>query len=590
MAKKAKRELSRAARAVRLACFIAATSLLCVGAFCIYRYFDTAINDPSSLFDKAALIDPVRLPTQAAVTPESTEVDHRGSHAEPTATAELSEYDIMGIEADKDMLNSDIVNILIIGVDYAYEREDAEWISGGGKGDFHSDVMMVLAVNFKENKASLISLPRDTYAKIPGVGGIYKLNASINCGGGVDDKGFSKVCEAAEWMLGGISVDYYYAVTMPAVKMLGDAVGGVDYDVEMDFKMAGRQYYAGQQHLNGQGILDYFRVRKGIKESGDLNRINRQKKMLVALFAELKQANKLGMIPDLLSISKEIYTNATLQQTIALAYFAYGLEVEDIGMYSMGGTMQSIFGWSFCLTDQAERVRVIKEVYGIDAEPYLEYTRDYANYRWQSMLYDQYEKTTEGLQEFVEKKIAADFPLPPPTPTPVPTATPTVDPSASPTVSPDVTPNEGDFGGRSQDDPSPTGAVRPTPGPSAPPTEEPTEAPSTPSPAPSASPAPTDVPPTPLYDWQARALLTEYIQAKHTMERAYIEATGCAELFLQGRSSDLLNKAKELAAANERFRLVATAMAERFGWEKRLEWNIIYWKDPAFNEILVDFR
>ena len=58
--------------------------------------------------------------------------------------------------------------------------------------------MIVLSINTKTKKVDLISLPRDTYANIPGVEGIYKLNASIDCGGGWPTaEGFEKVCEAA---------------------------------------------------------------------------------------------------------------------------------------------------------------------------------------------------------------------------------------------------------------------------------------------------------------------------------------------------------------------------------------------------------
>ena len=41
---------------------------------------------------------------------------------------------------------------------------------------------------------------------------------------------------------------------MPAVKQLVDVVGGVDYDLEMSFKMAGRSYKKGQQHMDGQAV------------------------------------------------------------------------------------------------------------------------------------------------------------------------------------------------------------------------------------------------------------------------------------------------------------------------------------------------
>jgi anionic cell wall polymer biosynthesis LytR-Cps2A-Psr (LCP) family protein len=88
--------------------------------------------------------------------------------------------------------------------------------------------MNELSENTETGDVHLISLPRDTYAKIPGVSGIYKLNASIDCGGGwPTQSGFEKVCEAASWMLGGIPVEYYYAVDMSAFKELVDSIDGV---------------------------------------------------------------------------------------------------------------------------------------------------------------------------------------------------------------------------------------------------------------------------------------------------------------------------------------------------------------------------
>ena len=138
-----------------------------------------------------------------ATTPTPPPTEAPAASAEPTPTPTPDPYAELLASADTSMMK-DVVNVLLMGVDYAEERDDWE-----GKHDFHADVMIVVAINFEENCVDLISLPRDTYAKIPGVEGKYKLNASIDCGGGwPTEGGFEKVCEAAEWMLGGIPVDY----------------------------------------------------------------------------------------------------------------------------------------------------------------------------------------------------------------------------------------------------------------------------------------------------------------------------------------------------------------------------------------------
>ena len=230
-------------------------------------YITTLLNNPLAAFEDVA--------HQASNMPSPTQT----SSDEPSETPSVSKdpYDDLIAKADNSILK-DMINILLIGVDHSVERETKHW----DFKDFHSDVMIVLSINKVTKAFNMISLPRDTWAQIPGVKGIYKLNASIDCGGGwPTDGGFNKVCEAAEWMLGGnIPVDYYYAVDMNAVKGLVDSIGGVDYNVDLDFEIMGRSYKEGQQHMDGQAVLDYLRVRKGLDrdEAGDLNRIDRQKK------------------------------------------------------------------------------------------------------------------------------------------------------------------------------------------------------------------------------------------------------------------------------------------------------------------------
>lgn len=304
----------------------------------------------------------------------------------------------------------DIVNIMLIGVDHAVERDT--W---NGKKAFHSDVMLVLSINKATGAVNMISLPRDTYAEIPGVNGIYKLNASIDCGGGwPTEAGFQKVMEAAEWMLGGIPVDYYYAVDMNAVKGLVDAIGGVqNFEVEMDFKLQGRTYTKGVQDMDGQAVLDYLRVRKGIKEAGDLNRINRQKNMLIAIFQKIKQNGMLTSIPQLLdAFEGNLYTNTNLAQTTALTALAYDVDPASIGMYSMDGHYENIFNWNFMITDQAKRVELIKQIYGVEVPQYADYTSNAANTRWENMCAPVIQQQANTMLTQVRAILDADAVLP----------------------------------------------------------------------------------------------------------------------------------------------------------------------------------
>jgi LCP family protein required for cell wall assembly len=553
--------------------------------------------------------------------------DDQQGQAETTPAAEPTEvpvdpYEELVEHADSGMMK-DIVNILLIGVDYSTERET--W---NGKKEWHSDVMMILAVNFEENRADLISLPRDTYANIPNTKGIYKLNASLNCGGGLYDKngnfnpkGLEKVCEAAEWMLGGeIPVDYYYAVTMTSLKDLVDLCGGLEYDMDISFKIQGRSYEKGMQHVDGQGFLDYCRVRKGTNglpssEQGDANRVNRQKRMLIALFRQMQVDRLITKIPQIIeTFDGDLFTNCTPAQTAALAVFAYNLDANNIGMYSMSGSTSSLFQWNFCFTDQANRVDIIKKVYGKTVKQYPRYTLKYGRYTWCDMLYEHYRELTDPLTKYVQKLIDEDDLLPEFTPSPTPSETPAPTPSAQATKEPTAAPT----------------AVPETP--TAPPTDPPTEKPTDPPTEPPTEPQTETPTPEPAdhdtdsisavacvnrtgyfeqtqvrqYSPEQRELFETYKEAIKELEEIKKEADKEAKKARNGSSNSLNTVSQEYLQKLKEVQELAIRVAKEFnytkvknfttpfsptasGWNKS-PWALNYGKDKDFNEVIVDFN
>ncbi len=568
--KKRSRKKKRALWAVLLATGIL---LLAVGGVFAYAL----LLDPSAQFADANLPQN----TVGVISVDGTGATPQPGQPTPIATPEPGLLDAINAQEDKTLSQQRIVNVLLIGVDYAEERET--WV---GKHEYHADVMIIAAINFDENRVDLISLPRDTYAKIPGVKGIYKLNASLNCGGGFEapgGAGFLKTCEAANWMIGDVyPVNYYYAVTMPAVKQLVNAIGGVDYNLDVSFKMMGRSYSAGPAHLNGQGVLDYLRVRKNVAGSGDLNRVNRQKEMLVAIFESMQKQNLILKVPDILnSFDGQLFTNCTLGQTAALAKFAYTLDKNNIGMYSIGGNLTNIFNWNYCLTDQNNRVDVIEKVYGKTVPKEMEYTADYAAYRWADMIATQYLDTTEPLVGFISEALAADDLLP--------TATPTLEPTTTPTDF-FVTPVP------SSDTPIPTSA----------PTQEPTP---TPEPTVAAEGASytggnslgvvrLSMERHPVlgenyrrYSQQSRDLFDAFLRSLDDLEEAQAYARKEAEKYVDGRSNNLKQAKQDVADYASHVKTNALSLAQEFGYStSQFKWSCRYDLDTSFNEVTVDFR
>ncbi|MDO4492326.1 MAG: LCP family protein [Clostridia bacterium] len=374
-----------------------------------YAYYTKLKTQTSSLFNPTPV--PTAAPTRAP-EPAPGKAGTATVTPEPTPTPDP----FAAYVQTPPVLEQNILNILLIGVDYSAERET--WKGKDGVSAAHADVMIVLAVNFDNNTASLISLPRDTYTTIPGVSGIYKLNAALNCGGGIyaaNDAGFKKCCEAASFWLGGIPVDYYYAVTMPAVKGLVDAIGGVDYRLEIDFTLNGRHYSKGKKHMNGQAVLDYLRVRKsgsGLEpgQTGDPNRVNRQKKMLVAIFDQLKKKGNILKIADILAaFDGQLFTNCSFEQTASLALYGSSMPSSNISMHSMEGDMHSMYRWNFNFVKQSKRVQLIKKIYGVTVPEYPALSYAGAQITQQTRIANQYINTCGPLTELMlEKRAASD--------------------------------------------------------------------------------------------------------------------------------------------------------------------------------------
>ncbi|MDD2302479.1 MAG: LCP family protein, partial [Eubacteriales bacterium] len=147
---------------------------------------------------------------EGAVVSETNDYDNPLINPQPYASVRIS--DSPGLR--------NIINILLLGFDADYKS----YAENGG--DSHTDAMMVASINIQTNTISLISLPRDTLTYVPGIRGIYKLNGSVNAGGGKTEAGLLKATEAASVLLGYVPIDYYFGIDMENVKDVGDLLGG----------------------------------------------------------------------------------------------------------------------------------------------------------------------------------------------------------------------------------------------------------------------------------------------------------------------------------------------------------------------------
>lgn len=277
-----------------------------------------------------------------------------------------------GLKMEKYTKTQDkFVNILLLGIDYGYEYSD--YISCKTDLDAcHTDANVVVSINKTKKTVDLISLPRDTLSYVPGVKGIYKLNAAVNCADSVE-KGIEKTRQVVSWHLGGIEIHHYAAVDVPALIALGDAIGGVEFDLEMSYTATSGHYEKGLQLLDGQGIMDYMRARKNAPIGGtDLGRTQRQRKMLSAILQKIKAQPSLlfKCIGVLFGDEGHIFTDIGFFDAIGLAVAALRVDMSTIDTHVLDGSLQDFYS-NFNFTDQEARHEMLREVYGIEAQDTL---------------------------------------------------------------------------------------------------------------------------------------------------------------------------------------------------------------------------
>ena len=231
------------------------------------------------------------------------------------------------------------------------------------KGDAgRSDTLFVVMLDKSKKNAALLSVPRDTRVKIKGHGW-DKINAAFAYGG-------QKLTRETVQDFLGIKLNNYVVVDFQGFKGLVDAVGGVDINVEK------RMYYydpydgfeidlrPGMQHMDGKTAMQYVRYRD---EEGDIGRIRRQQKFLMALYRHIASKNIIAKIPG---VSKQIMsmvkTDLSLKEMVELGNVMRDMvEKDGLKMSMVPGEPEYIDGISYWIPDIPKMRQKMADMQGV---------------------------------------------------------------------------------------------------------------------------------------------------------------------------------------------------------------------------------
>ncbi len=255
------------------------------------------------------------------------------------APASLFSHDFSNSGGVEEYFEERVVNVAVLGL---HNRDEDNTF-----GDvYFVDTIMVVAVNFDQDRLNLLAVPRDSYVEIAHAGVRDRIRQSYSYGyeqaaeGSRHEAGLRCTLDTLSGFLDGVELDYYIAMDIEGLKQLIDVMGGVYYNVEEP--MIGftprESLDAGPQLLDGQGYLTYLTYREPDSRD-DLNRMQRQRKLLRATFEYFQEMGLFNyVIPSYAAYREHIMTDLSFNQVAALTLFAgERLEAEAIRDYSLQG-------------------------------------------------------------------------------------------------------------------------------------------------------------------------------------------------------------------------------------------------------------
>lgn len=167
-------------------------------------------------------------------------------------------------------LDDDRYTLLVMGSDMG------PWRPGSVLGG-RADAVHLTSVVPSTGQVSILSLPRDSYVAVPGMG-TTRINAALTRG--------PETAVATVEGLTGIEVDDWIVTGMSAFVRGMDEFGGVDIDVPQRVRVDDNVLDPGLQRLDGTGSLVYGRDRKS-RSDGDFGRNRAQAELLAAMHGEV---------------------------------------------------------------------------------------------------------------------------------------------------------------------------------------------------------------------------------------------------------------------------------------------------------------
>ena len=205
---------------------------------------------------------------------------------EPGSSSRTLEYN-----GQKYIPNSNVISVLLLGIDQDGEVRDSGYYRNDGLADF----IAVFAFNTREKTCTVLQINRDTMTDINviGLGGknagttYAQIALSHSYGNGLEDSCINTK-SAVSSLLKNIFISNYISLNMDGMALLNDYVGGVQVTVKDDFSQVDSSLIQGETiTLTGEQALTYIRSRSGVSDQTNLSRMSRQQEYMQSFYSQL---------------------------------------------------------------------------------------------------------------------------------------------------------------------------------------------------------------------------------------------------------------------------------------------------------------
>ena len=204
------------------------------------------------------------------------------------------EVDTLKYNGNEYVFNENVDTFLVMGLD----KFEGDIKSDAYTNDRQADFLMLFVFDNASKKCTALHINRDTMADVNKldvtgfkvVGTINQQIALAHIYGDGDKTSCRNTADAVSKLLKNVKIDHYISVTMDTVPVFNDLVGGVEVTVTEDFSGLDDTLVKGEKvTLMGEHALNYVRTRKGLEDSSNSTRMERQKQYLEALYNKTMQ-------------------------------------------------------------------------------------------------------------------------------------------------------------------------------------------------------------------------------------------------------------------------------------------------------------